>query len=459
MNEVVSLENGNQITVNPDSSLNYYEISGRDSAGGGASSGKTIETFHNWDEKVIELKNYSVIPNGANNDNPKVIQEITLPNSIAPRIQNRKVELLVDQFPYLYKEELGQRIPVDNPEIKEWLETFEYVDELIANATDYYYSNIVFTKMYRELGVGAGLGGAIAKTENISTFDARLAYRKGDKRKVPTHVIVGNWYGSDSSDNNVFDIYPIYDPLFPTKYPISVHVVAFRSYGMKKYYPLPEIWGALPWIERNTAIPKILKALTENSLNIKWHITSPQSFWETKEKFLRQDCLDRKETYSNDMLEVLKKKILRQISDLLSGVENVGKFWHNIEVTEIVGASAHKHGWEIKPIEQKVKDYVKTQLEIALSSAKFVLSSLGLHSALANVGADGKSDSGSEQIYALKIHQYTSTRLAEYYVCKAINDAIKLKFNSGVKLGFKRAKIDTESDTTPSRRLKNQEED
>ena len=206
---------------------------------------------------------------------------------------------------------------------------------------------------------------------------------------------------------------------------------------MKNLYPLPEIWGALPWIERNTAIPQILKALTENSLNIKWHITSPASFWDAKRKILMEKCKKTPDNpYKESMLEDLRKTILGKLSELLSGVENVGKFWHNVEVTKMVGATAHKEGWEIKPIEQKVKDYVKAQLEVALASAKFVLSSLGLHSALANVGADGKSDSGSEQIYALKIHQYTSTRLAEYYVCKALNDIIRLKFKTNIKLGF-----------------------
>lgn len=457
MSEVIDLDNGGYVGISEDSSLNYYDISGRESSSG--SSGKTKQSFHNWDEKVLELDNYNVIPNGENNDNPKIIQETTLPNSIAPRIQNRKVELLIDQFPYLYEEIKDQREPVEEPIIKEWLESFNYIDELIANSTDYYYSNIVFTKIFREIGAGFGIAStSFAKTENVSSFEARLAYRKTDKRKIPTHVVIGDWYGGNSSDSSGFKVYPIYDPLNPTKYPVAVHVVAFRSYGMKKYYPLPEIWGALPWIERNTAIPQILKALTENSLNIKWHITSPSSFWEAKRKMLQDECKSKNEKFEEKKLEDLRKTILGKLSELLSGVDNVGKFWHNVEVTKIVGATAHKEGWEIKPIEQKVKDYVKAQLEVALASAKFVLSSLGLHSALANVGADGKSDSGSEQIYALKIHQYTSTRLAEYYVCKALNDVIKIKFNTNIKVGFKRAKIDAEAETTPSRRLKNQEE-
>lgn len=453
---IAQLPNDNYVGVSQDNSVHYFEIAGRSNS----SSGSAVkEQFDNWQESPIDLGNYKIIPNGPNNDIPKQIQETTLPNSIAPRIQNRKVELLIDQFPYLYETKEGKRIPVDNESILDWLESFDYIELLISNAVDYYYSNIVFNKVYRELGYRLSkTSNSIAKLENISSYNARLAYLKTDLRKVPTHVIVGDWHNGNSSDAKEFKVYPIFNPLEPTKYPISVYISSFKTYGMQ-HYPLPEIYGALSWIERNSAIPKILKSLTDNSLNIKWHITSPQSFWDEKRKKMMQKCKDEKKEFKESDFDTFRQSVLKTLTDLLSGVDNVGKFWHNETVIKTVGATGQKDGWEIKPIEQKIKDYVKAQLEVAISSAKFVLSSLGLHSALANVGPDGKSDSGSEQIYAYKIHQLTSTQLPEYYVTKSINDIIRIKFGIKVKVGFKRAKIDTESDTTESRRLKNQEEE
>lgn len=455
MSTVTRLDNGSYVGAAPDSSVHYFEIAGRNANNDTAS---VKDTFHNWDEKVIDLADWKVIPNGTNNDIPKQIQEGTLPNSLAPRIQNRKIELLLDQGPYLYQTIKGIKEAVEEPVIEDWLEAMDYREQLTANAVDYYYSSIVFTKVYRELGARlSGNSGSFAKIENVTSFEARLAFKKSDKRKKPTHVIVGDWYSQNSSDNKDFSVYPIFDPLEPLKYPISIHIASFKTYGMK-HYPLPEIYGALPWIKRNTTIPQIIKSLTDNSLNIKWHITSPASFWDAQKEILQEKCKKEGKIYTEKMLDDLRQEILQKLTNLLSGVENVGKFWHNVETIKIVGANAHKEGWEIKPIEQKVKDYVKAQLEIAIASAKFVISSLGLHSALANVGADGKSDPGSEQIYAYKIHQSTSTPLAEYYVTKSFNDIIKLKFNKNIKVGFKRAKIDTEAETTPSRRLKNQED-
>lgn len=453
MSSLTKIDEGIYLGASQDSSVHYFEIAGRNA---NSDRANTKDTFHDWDEKVIDIANWKVIPNGMNNDIPKQIQEATLPNSLAPRIQNRKIELLIDQGPYLYETIKGEKIAVENTEVEQWLESMDYREHITSNAVDYYYSSIVCNKIYRTRGARIpGNSGSFAKIENVSSFDARLAYRKADKKKKATHVIVGDWY-SQNSDTKGFSVYPIFDPLEPLKHPISIHIASFKSYGMK-HYPLPEIYGALPWIQRNTTIPEIIKALTDNSLNIKWHITSPASFWEEKEKELKEQCRINGRTYKRKMLEDLREKILQGLTNLLSGVGNVGKFWHNVETVKIVGAQAHKQGWEIKPIEQKVKDYVSAQLEIAVASAKFVISSLGLHSALANVGADGKSDPGSEQIYAYKIHQSTSTPLAEYYVTKSFNDIIRLKFNKNIKVGFKRAIIDTEAETTPSRRLKNQE--
>lgn len=454
MSSLTRLDDGNFVGAAPDSSVHYFEIAGRNANNDTAT---VKDTFHNWGEKAIDLADWKVIPNGINNDIPKQIQETTLPNSLAPRIQNRKVELLLDQGPYLYQTEKGENTPVDDTVIMEWLESMGYREQLTCNAVDYYYSSAVYTKVFRELGARVSANsGSFALLENVSSFDARKAYRKSNSKKIPTHVIVGDWYSSNSSDKKDFSVYPIFDPLDPLKYPVSVHIASFKTYGMK-HYSLPEIYGALPWIKRNTTIPEILKSLTDNSLNIKWHITSPTSYWDAQRKILQEKAKNNKEVYDEKMLTDLRQETLRKLTDLLSGVENVGKFWHNEETMKIVGASAHKEGWDIKPIEQKVKDYVKAQLEIALASSKFVIASLGLHSALANVGADGKSDPGSEQIYAYKIHQSTSTPLAEYYVTKAFNDVIKLKFGKSIKVGFKRAKIDAEAETTPGRRLKNQE--
>lgn len=436
-----------------DGSVNYFEITGRE-----ATQNATSESFSDWGEKPLNLGEFKVIPFGDNNDIPNQIQEAILPNSLAPRLQNRKIELLFEQGPYLYRHTTDGtkyfRKPLEDAKIQEWLNQIRHEEFLIHNATQYYYLNKVFTKVLRERGARISSTGSIATLEKVDGFECRFAYHSDDLRKRATHVIVGDW---KKADRSLFKVYPIYDPDNPTKYPVSIHIARFGTFGMHDY-TLPDIYGPLEWIRRSTSIPKIFKALTDNSLNIKWHIQSPSKYWEDKRKQIKENlkAVSPPVEYKEQMLEDLKKEILDKLSELLSGVENVGKFWHNEYVIEMIGANAMEHGWKITPIEQKIEEYVKAQIEISNKADFATVAGLGLHAALGNVGADGKSDSGSEQLYALKIHQITSVNIAEFFVCKAINDAIRVKFNSDIKIGFYHLNPEREMDITNSKRVTNQ---
>lgn len=453
MEKVYRLNSKDYLSLS-DNSLNYFEITGRDAI---KDTGPTVETFNDWADSALDIGDYKVIPFGKDNDIPNQIQDAVFPNSLAPRIQNRKVELLFEQGPYLYKHVIDGRKyfrePVEDAVIQQWLFENNHEEALIHNCRDYYYQNEVYMKVFREKS--ARLGGASnpATLQTVEAFDCRPAYRRNDKNKIPTHVIVGDWKKGEKKE---MVVYPLFDPLNPTKYPVAIHRAKLGSYGMSDHV-LPEIWGVLEWIRRSTSIPKIFKALTENSLNIKWHIQSPARFWEDKRKILKDNCKAQAPPieYKEQMLEDLKKAILDKLSDLLSGVDNVGKFWHNEYVMELIGANAMEHGWKITPIEQKTKEYVQSQILISDKADFATVAGQGLHTALANVGADGKSDSGSEQLYALKIHQMTSVNIPEHYVCKAFNDILHIKFGQGIKIGFYHLNPEREQDITESKRTLN----
>ncbi|WP_378186889.1 hypothetical protein ACE939_00890 [Aquimarina sp. W85] len=448
---VVKLNTKDYIALD-DHKVSYFEISGRNSNTG---SDENKDTFTDWHENTLDFGDFKVIPFGSQNDIPDKIIETLYPNHLAPRIQNRKVELLIEQGPYLYitKQDGKQysREPAEDSKILEWLEGIDFEEQLHHNASQYYNTNTVFSKVYRDRANLIGSQSSLALIETLDTSNCRLAYRKNSKAKKPTHVVIGDF---KSGKEEEYEVYPLFSKLEPFKYPLAVHYSVRKTFGIK-HYSMPEIYGALPWIKRSTSIPKIIEALTNNSLNIKWHITSPKRYWDEKRKIIQNNLKDG-EIYTESMLDDLKDKIFKGLSKLLSGVENVGKFWHNETVTEMIGGSMVELGWKITPIEQKVKDYVKAQLDIATQSDFAVVASLGLHAALANVGADGKSDSGSEQLYALKIHQLTSVMIAEYYVTKALNDAIKAKFGKNIKVGFYHINAEREQDITESKRVTNE---
>lgn len=430
--------------------LNYFEITGRNTT-----TESTQESFSDWKENPLDVGDYKVIPYGTQNDIPQQIQSTVLANGFATRALNRKVELLVEQGPYIFKMTKDGtkyfREPLENDKISQWFEDINGEELLHNNGRDVFYQGCYFNKIYRARSGRVQQSSTTSEIEFIPGTDCRLAYRKNDKNKIPTHVIVGDWVKQDKKE---LKVYPLFDPKNPNKYPVAIHYVKCASYGMNDY-PLPDIYGSLDWIKNTTNTPKIFKAFTENSLNIKWHIQSPSAFWDAKRKIIKENLKEESPIvqYKEQMLEDLKTEILDQLSSLLSGIENVGKFWHNEYVVNLIGANAVEQGWKITPIEQKTKEWVESQIKMYTTAIFAMQAGVGVHASLLMVGADGKSDSGSEQLNAFIVHQKTATPMPEYYVCKSINDVIRTKFNTKEKIGFYRTTPERQQDITKSQRF------
>lgn len=432
----------------------YFQIQGREATGSNAS--KTNEDFTAWKENAIDMDGYKVIPFGSNNDIPNELQETIFPNHLAPRILDRKSELLFGQGPYLYelKPDGKQytRMPKEDVNIQDWLDSIDAASLLLYNSTEYYYAEQVYTKIRNGRGGRTGQSAAVAAgIENLSNAECRLAYRRDDLRKKPTHVIIGDWKNQAKD----FEVLPLWDKNEPTKHPISVHYMGFKSFGLSNYV-LPSTYGTLPWIRRSTIAPKIIEAFTNNSLNIRFHITSPEKFWKDQRAIMEKNCSAKGIKFTEKMMQDLEDEIFDGLSEVLSGVENVGKFWHNKTVQSFIGGKAVEEGWKITPIKQEVKEYVDAQIAVANKSDFATQAGLGLHAALANVGADGKSDSGSELLNAYQIHQLTAVHIPEMCVCKAVNDIMRVKFNTHLKVGFYQAPAQKQEDTSASNRFQNQ---
>lgn len=435
-----------------DNNLYTFEVVGRSKDPNDSSQ----KTFADWTAAVIDVEGWAVIPFGEDNDLPLEVQEPIFASNQGKRIQSRKAELLWGNGPELYlidrSDELPKRNWVEDTTVQEWLDSLNHTELLQCLIEDYYYTEVLFQKVFTDRGARIGSSSSIAKIEYTGVEKCRLCYKKTNKLKQPTHVMVADW---SDSQRKTYSLYPLYNPMEPEAFPVSIAYTRKKSFATA-HYAIPDVYGALAWIKRSNAIPFILEALTNNTLNIKWHITSPATYWDAKEKILKENAKINNTTYQAKELEELKSTILKKISDLLSGVDNVGKFWHNEKVIKVIGATQVEHNWEIKPIEQKVKDFIISQLEIAKYSDFASASALGLHTSLANIGADGKSDSGSEQLYALQGHLKTNTKVPEFFVTKLLNEIIKHKFGKPIKIGFRYEAIEREEDKTPNDRFKNQ---
>lgn len=423
---------------------------------------KTNNNDLDWNSQCTFIGDYLVHPFGANNDLPDTIKQTVQTNYIAPGILKKKTQLIWGMGPILYKEKLiatkdgNKRIRelYEDAEIDAWLESWDYQTYLLKACTDYQHIEGVFTRF--ELNKGSRVGSPfISKIVHEYCDRTRLATAKNNKKGPATHAITSDWSFNNVTALTEFKVYPLFDFLNPFANANAVLYSNMYSF-CTDYYTVPDLYGSLEWLNRSTSVPLIFKALSKNSINLKYHIVSPQAFWDKKEKEITASCVQRGITYKVSMLLDYQKQFLEKISVVLSGDQNTGKYLHTTKSFTVEGTNLIEHGWEIKVIDQNIKDFVAAQISISERADHALSAGLNLHSALGNVSESGKSDSGSEQIYALKTFLQTGIDIPEMIIMKAINYALKVNFpTKGFKLGFYHEKPEKEEAVTPSERVLN----
>ena len=140
----------------------------------------------------------------------------------------------------------------------------------------------------------------------------------------------------------------------------------------------------------------------------------------------------------------------------MAGKKNVGKFFTCVDFMDDQG---HAQSWKIEPIEMNIDKYIDAQAKISRIADSSTTSGFGLSPALSNIIIDGKSDSGSQMLYALKIFYASDTQIPEEIALEAINDAIRINFpnKKDIFLGIYRKAINKEDNVAASKRLTNQQ--
>ena len=416
-----------------------------------------------WNSQCTFIGDYLVHPFGANNDLPDIIKQAVQTNHNAPGTLKKKTQLIWGTGPIQYKEKListdigTKRIREiqEDDEINEWLESWDYQTYLLKAVTDYEHIEGVFTRF--ELNKGSRVGSPfITKLVHQFCDRTRLATAKNNKQRDATHAITSDWSFNNVQATTDFKVYPLFDFLKPHANPNAILYSNMYSF-CTDYYTVPDLFGNLEWLNRSTSVPLIFKALSKNSINLKYHIVSPQAFWDKKEKEIKENCIKTGINYTSKMLLLYQKQFLEKISVVLSGDQNTGKYLHTTKSFTVEGTNLIEHGWEIKVIDQNIKDFVAAQIAISNHANHALSSGLNLHSALSNVSETGKADSGSEQIYALKTFLQTGIDIPEMIIMKAINYALKSNWpTKKIKLGFHHETAEKEQDIAPKNRVINQ---
>ncbi len=417
----------------------------------------------NWNDQCNIIGGYLVHKFGSNDDLPDVIKEAVQTNHNAPGTLKKKTQLIWGEGPVLYKEKLittdtgNKRIRIlqEDDVVEAWLESWGYQDYLIKAVTDYQHIEGVFSKY--ELNKGSRVGSPfISKIIHQYCDRTRLATAKGSNKTDATHAITTDRSFSNVQSLSEYKVYPLFDFLNPFVNPNAVLYSNMYSF-CTDYYTVPDIYGSLEWLNRSTSVPLIFKALSNNSINLKYHIVSPQAFWDMKKTEIEANCTKTGVLYKPSMLAAYTKQFLEKISVVLSGDENTGKYLHTTKSFTVEGTNLIEHGWEIKVIDQNIKDFVTAQIAISNHANHALSSGLNLHSALANVSETGKADSGAEQIYAFKTFIKTGVDIPELIIMKAINYALKANWpDKKLKLGFYHETPEKEQDIAPKNRLLNQ---
>lgn len=419
---------------------------------------RSLQSSVKWDHIENFIGDWTIHSFGEGNDLPSIIKDVVQRNYIAPGLLKKKTSLLWGLGPTLYTESVedNKRVRkwIQDVEIQSWLNDWDFESYLLQLCEDYQYVQGVFSKYEQSKGSRINRS-FIKELTGIQPDKARLASRRDSATRKATHVITNDWSFESIRSMTEYKVYPLFD--FRNPFAKENSILYSNTYSFcTDYYTVPEIYGSLEWLNRSSAVPLIFKAMSRNAINLKFHIQSPQSFWDDKRDKIKNQCTIKGQTYNEQMLIDYQTEFLRKIADVLSGDENTGKYLHTMTHLHVDGVNIKEEGWKVEVIDQKVKDFVESQIKISARADYALSAGIGLHPSLGNVSEEGSPKGGSEQYYALVNYLNTQVDIPEMVICKALNYAIRANFpKKDVKIGFYHNVPEKQEDISPSDRLAN----
>jgi hypothetical protein len=402
----------------------------------------------------VRIGEFEIVANGQENNYPDELRLILDENNLTPEILNKQAQLLYGQGPALYKVnfENGHRIKywISDPQIQAWLDSWDYEEYLLRACVEFRTTNGHFTKFYRNKGARIGGKAIVSKLEHFSSMYCRLEWTELNNQVQG--IIVGDF---KQPWHNGLRRYPVFDSSAPFAFPVSMRYSNLYSFALDYEYSRSPIHGSLNWIRLSSSIPKLLSNFNDNSMAIKYHIEVPSLYWETMRTDMMTQCETSGATFTEGMFKKAQDDVMEKFSIALAGNDKVGKF---VSTASMFDELSNQYvGWKITPLDQKVKDFIDAQINIANEALFEVTSGIGLHPALSNLSKDGNLPSGSEQLYAFKLYLATGVDIPEGIVMRDINLAIAANFpGKGLRLGFYHDVLLTEEMTNPKDRVKNQ---
>lgn len=427
--------------------------------------------------RIMKLENYSIVTFGRNNRLPDEMKKLIDDNHLLPGLLDKQAKLLLAQMPFLYRYKIdnGKRIRVpaeDRTDIQRWLNSWkennlkdDYITYLIKRIKDFYADGNGFSKFrFKKNRRLANPENPVLGLEHIRTQRARKATTKeiltqdDIEDSELEYIMVGNW-NSPTSLN--LKAYPRFNEAKPFAHPVAVSHTYDYSYG-EEFYSYPTLWGIRNVIKASNRNYNYLNSYYENALSAKYHFIIPDAYVLMKRNIMQEICERNRTFFENGetdkqiteymgiamgiefkeqmILDLIKIQTQKMI-EVLKGEDNQGGIFVSRKLID--ESTGQSHTFEIAPIDSRYKDYVDSLLSVIKQSNSDLITGIGLDPTISGITNDGViSRSGSDVLNNFIIYQW-SLNLAEFFVMKDINKAIKLNFfrdnpDQDVYLGFYR---------------------
>lgn len=409
-----------------------------------------------WDKDPQSVGGVSIVPWGPDDQMPRMVRDLLEKNNIGPGILTRKLGLIYGQGVQLYRTKVEENEVVQewtqDSEIQAWLESWDYQRYVREALTEYLHLGGHFTKYQCAKSVRIGKPW-IHSLKCIPSADCRLVWP--DPHRTPTLDDITEILVGDMERWRQLQIFPRFDKWHPTDHEAAVQYHSLRSFG-RNLYAISSFHGSIPWMQDANDIAEIVRALNDNVIAAAYMVHEPQAYWHEKQMDIESDHPEWTEQQVAKELDKLRDQITRQIADVMAGKHNAGKFFTCVDFVDDQG---NAQSWKIEPIELNLDKYIQAQKDISKMADSATTSAMGLSPALANIIIDGKSDSGSQMLYALKIFYGADTVIPEQIVLEALNDAIRINFpqKKDLFLGFYHKTIQKEDNVSAGDRMTNQQ--
>jgi hypothetical protein len=323
-----------------------------------------------------------------------------------------------------------EQLPSEQPEIFEFLTENNYINASQEWANDL----VVFFDSYAEFIFGRGQN-KIVQLNPVESVNSRISVANVETGLIEWHGYSTKWHEASQPDLMVTPLLDRRAPLRDLKIRrgLSLNMKGKKevpkdlSYMMQLMQPTPgryyngkPYWWAIfesGLYDFACSIPKLRKALIQNQMVLKFHVTIHKDFWP---KLFKSEGIPDSDVKAKN---ARRKKFLKDMNDFLSGEENAGKSFvsefdydkiNKFEVNDII----------IKPIENKLSggEYLKDSQEVTDA----ICYAMEIHPSI--IGASGNSGSinGTEarELFIIKQAMMKPIRdllTAPLYIVKEIN--------------------------------------